>query len=184
MVTIREACPDDAKELLAIYKPYVEKTAISFEYEVPSEEEFRSRITNTLKKYPYLLAVDEDGLILGYAYASAFKTRKAYDWSVETSIYIREGRHGEGIGKQLYEQLEHILRQQGILNMCACIAYPHPESERFHEKLGYQTVAHFHKSGFKFGEWYDMIWMEKFIGEHVKEPQDIITYAEWKQKKQ
>lgn len=183
MITIREARLDDARELLAIYRPYVEKTAITFEYEVPSEEEFRNRVGNVLKRYPYLVAVDDSGEMVGYAYASAFKSRKAYDWSVETSIYIKEDRHGEGVGKSLYKRLEDTLREQGVCNMCACIAYPNPESEIFHEKLGYQTVAHFHKSGFKLGKWYDMIWMEKFIGEHVSEPQDIISYSEWKQKK-
>lgn len=179
MITIREARPEDAKELLAIYKPYVVKTAITFEYEVPTEEEFKNRVVNTLKKYPYLLAVDENHEIIGYTYASAFKTRKAYDWSVETSIYIKEGRHGEGLGKLLYQKLEDILKEMGICNMCACIAYPNPESEAFHEKLGYKTVAHFHQSGFKMGKWYDMIWMEKFIGEHTEEPQDVIPYPIW-----
>lgn len=178
MITIREARLEDAKELLAIYKPYVEKTAITFEYEVPTEEEFANRVANTLEKYPYLLAVNEKEEIIGYTYASAFKTRKAYDWSVETSIYIKEGRHGEGLGKLLYQSLEDALKEMGICNMCACIAYPNPKSEIFHEKLGYKTVAHFHKSGFKMGKWYDMIWMEKFIGDHTEEPQEVIPYPE------
>ncbi len=176
MITIRDARLEDSKALLAIYKPYVEKTAITYEYEVPTEEEFRSRVANTLQKYPYLVAVDENDEIIGYTYASAFKGRKAYDWSVETSIYVMEGRHGEGLGKQLYQKLEDALKEMGIRNLCACIAYPNPESERFHEKLGYETVAHFHKSGFKHGKWYDMIWMEKFVGEHIEEPQDVIPY--------
>ena len=176
MITIRDARIEDGKELLAIYKPYVEKTAITFEYEVPTEEEFENRVAKTLEKYPYLVALDEREQIIGYTYASAFKGRKAYDWSVETSIYIAEGRHGEGLGKQLYQKLEAILKEMGICNMCACIAYPNPESECFHEKLGYKTVAHFHKSGFKMGKWYDMIWMEKFIGEHTETPQDVILY--------
>ena len=183
MITIREASQEDTKELLAIYKPYVEKTAITFEYEVPSEEEFANRIANTLKKYPYLVAVDEKNEIIGYTYASAFKSRKAYDWAVETSIYIKEGRHGEGLGKLLYQKLENILKEMGICNMCACIAYPNPSSEAFHERLGYKTVAHFHQCGFKMGKWYDMIWMEKFIGEHTQAPHDVISYPVWRQKK-
>lgn len=176
MITIRDARIEDSRELLAIYKPYVEKTAITFEYEVPTEEEFAKRVAKTLEKYPYLVALDERGQIIGYTYASEFKGRKAYDWSVETSIYIAEGKHGEGLGKQLYMRLEAMLKEMGICNMCACIAYPNPESECFHEKLGYKTVAHFHKSGFKMGKWYDMIWMEKFIGEHTEMPQDVIPY--------
>lgn len=184
MITICDAKLEDTKELLAIYKPYVEKTAITFEYEVPTETEFKNRVENTLKKYPYLLAMNEEGEIIGYTYASAFKTRKAYDWSVETSIYIREDRHGEGIGRLLYQRLEEILKDMGVCNMCACIAYPNPESESFHEKLGYKTVAHFHKAGFKLGKWYDMIWMEKFIGEHTEEPAEMIPYPLWKVKKE
>ena len=183
MITIREAKPEDSKELLAIYKPYVEKTAITFEYVVPTEEEFRSRIENTLKRYPYLVAIDAAGKIAGYAYASAFKGRKAYEWAVETSIYVKEERHGEGLGRLLYKELESILGQQGICNMCACISYPNQESELFHEKLGYKTVAHFHKCGYKMGKWYDMIWMEKFIGEHKDMPEDFIPYQEWKLEK-
>ena len=183
MIRMREARPEDAEDLLGIYKPYVESTAITFEYEVPTQEEFQSRIVNTLKRYPYLLAVDEKDEIVGYAYASAFKTRKAYEWSVETSIYIREDRHGEGIGKLLYQSLEDILKEQGICTMCACIAYPNPKSEMFHERLGFKTVAHFHKSGFKMGKWYDMIWMEKCIGEYAQEPKEMIPYAEWKKSK-
>ncbi len=182
MITIRDVRLEDSAELLTIYRPYVEKTAITFEYEVPSEEEFRNRIANILVKYPYLAAVNEQKEIVGYAYVSAFKGRKAYDWSVETSIYIREDRHGEGIGRMLYEKLEAILKEMGICNMCACIAYPNPESEQFHERLGYEKNAHFHKSGFKLGEWYDMIWMEKFIGEHTSRPQAVIPYPEWKKR--
>lgn len=184
MITIRDAKLEDTKELLAIYRPYVEKTAITFEYEVPTEEEFQTRVENILKKYPYLVAVNEDNEIIGYTYASAFKTRRAYDWSVETSIYIKEGRHGNGLGKLLYLRLEDILKEMGICNMCACIAYPNPESEIFHEKLGYQTVAHFHKSGFKMGKWYDMIWMEKSIGEHSSEPEEVLPYPLLKMKKE
>ena len=178
MITIREAGRKDTRELLEIYRPYVEKTAITFEYEVPTEEEFSNRMTGILNKYPYLVAVNENNEIIGYTYASAFKGRRAYDWSVETSIYIKEGRHGEGVGRMLYQKLEESLRKMGICNMCACIAYPNPESEIFHEKLGFQTVAHFHKSGFKMGKWYDMIWMEKFIGEHTQEPQEVIPYPQ------
>ena len=99
---IRVATKEDAEALLAIYAPYVEKTAITFEYEVPSIEEFRCRIQETLKKYPYLVA-EKNGKIVGYAYAGAFHARPAYDWAVETSIYVSELQKGEGIGKALYK---------------------------------------------------------------------------------
>jgi phosphinothricin acetyltransferase len=169
MISLRTCTPDDAKALVEIYAPYVEKTAITFEYDVPSVEEFRSRIENTLKKYPYIVAED-DGKIIGYAYAGTFKGRRAYDHCAEISIYVAEEQHGKGVGRMLYAELEKLLEAKGIINICACITWidkPNShltqQSPRFHEKLGYKTVAHFHRCGYKFGEWYDMIWMEKIL---------------------
>ena len=104
---IRIASAKDAAALLEIYAPYVKNTAITFEYEVPSLQEFERRIENILKKYPYLVA-ETDGKIVGYAYVSAFKERAAYDWAVETSIYIDKKLKRMGIGKKLYSVLEEI----------------------------------------------------------------------------
>ena len=104
-VKIQVASVEDAEELLAIYAPYVEKTAITFEYEVPSVEEFKGRIAHVLQRFPYLKAV-EDGKILGYAYVSPFKERAAYGWSVETSIYVDENVKHKGVGRKLHEVLE------------------------------------------------------------------------------
>ena len=171
-ITIRMAEPEDAEALLEIYRPYVENTAVSFEYEVPSVEEFRGRIEHTLEKYPYLVE-EKNGELIGYAYVSPFKTRAAYDWSVETSIYIKKGITGQGYGKRLYLKLEEILKKQHILNMNACIAYT-----GFHEHLGYGLVGKFHKSGYKFGSWYDMIWMEKMLGEHSERPEAVLPITE------
>ena len=177
----------DAVELLAIYAPYVEKTAITFEYEVPTAEEFTERIKNISSKYPYIKAVGDDGKILGYAYATAFKGRKAYDWSVETTVYVREDGKRGGVGKALYETLEKSLKGMGILNANACIAYLKDgevdehltnDSFFFHEKLGYKLVGTFHDSGFKFGKWYDMIWMEKMLGEHSTDPGEV-AFGSW-----
>lgn len=172
-ISIRLATEADAENLLAIYTPYVTQTAITFEYEVPSVEAFRDRIRKTIKRYPYLVA-EVNGQLLGYAYASAFKERAAYDWSVETSIYVKMGERRAGIGTRLYTTLEDLLKKQNIINVNACIAYPHPESERFHEKFGYKAVAHFTKCGYKMGHWHDMIWMEKMLGEHPMEPKEVI----------
>ncbi len=174
-MNIRIATLGDAPNLLKIYAPYVEHTAITFEYSVPTLEEFTARMQNTLQKYPYLVA-EEDGKLLGYAYASAFKTRAAYDWSVETSIYVKKDTHRRGIGKALYTALEHMLARQHICNLCACIAYPNPESIAFHERFGYRTVAHFHASGYKQGVWYDMIWMEKELCPHTIPPLPFIPF--------
>ena len=187
-MNIREAVVADAKAIQAIYAPYVEQTAVTFEYNVPSEEEFRRRIETVKQKYPWIVAERlrvGDGTsgmanekIVGYAYASAFKPRDAYQWAVETSIYVDGSMKRCGIGKMLHEALERRLKAQGILNMNACISFIETEDEyltqdsvRFHEQLGYKKVAHFHLCGKKFfakqsgkaerGRWYDMIWMEK-----------------------
>ena len=182
--TIRVATTDDTKELLDIYAPYVTKTAISFEYDVPSHEEFEARITDILKKYPYLVA-EYDGKILGYAYTHAFVGRAAYDWSAETTIYLREGKTKMGIGRMLYEALERISSAQNILNMNACIGYPETPDEhltmnsvQFHEHMGYRMVGTFHNCGYKFGTWYHMVWMEKIIGAHNSTPLPVIPFSD------
>ena len=171
-LTIRPAVCDDAEAIAAIYAPYVTQTAVSFEYVAPTAEEIRQRMEKTLKLYPYFVAM-VDNRIVGYAYAGSFHPRAAFFRSAETSIYVERGFHQRGIGRALYERLESALQQQGILNLNACIAYPDPEDEyltldsvRFHERLGYVIVAHFHKCGWKFNRWYDMVWMEKMIGVH------------------
>lgn len=125
---IRIAEESDSKELLEIYAYYVEKTAITFEYEVPSIEAFGERIHKTLKRYPYLVS-EKDGRLAGYAYAGPFKERRAYDRSVETTIYIAKDVRGHGFGKELYTALEHALALQNVINLNACIAYPDPEDE-------------------------------------------------------
>lgn len=176
-MTIRQVTPDDAEAIAAIYAPYVKNTAITFEYEVPDAEEFRTRIRHTLQKYPYLVA-EENGKILGYCYASSFKVRAAYGWSVETSIYIDETCHRQGIGRALYLALEELLRLQNVCNLCACITYPNPASIALHESLGYRTIAHFHNSGYKLDSWHDIIWMEKTLTPHQIPPLPFIPYPQ------
>ena len=171
-ITIREATIEDAARLLEIYAYYVEKTVITFEYDVPSLEEFQGWIRHIKERYPYLV-IEKDGVIKGYAYAGVFKARAAYDWSCEMTIYLEHGATGEGLGRKLYEALEEALKEQGILNLYACIGYPDVPDEyldynsaQFHEHMGYTKVGTFHRCGYKFGRWYSMIWMEKMIGEH------------------
>lgn len=175
-IVIRPVCNEDVEKILDIYAPYVTETAISFEYEVPTLEEFTKRIEKISEKYPYLV-VEIDDKIVGYAYASTFKERAAYNWSVETSIYLAKDVKGNGIGRMLYEALEEALKKRNILNANACITYADEEDEYhnngsmyFHEKIGYKLVGRFHKCGYKFGKWYDMIWMEKMLGEHTENP--------------
>ena len=175
MRSIRSATTDDAEKLLEIYAYYVKHTANSFEYDVPSVEDFRKRIASTLKSYPYLV-VEDGGEIKGYTYAGPFVGRAAYSYSCELTIYLEHASKGHGYGRILYEAIETSLRQKGITNLYACIGDPVVEdeyltrnSEEFHRHLGFVKVGEFHKCGYKFHRWYNMIWMEKIIGEHKLE---------------
>ncbi len=168
---IRSARPEDAESIAAIYAPYVENTAISFEYEAPSAEEMRARILQTLPKYPYLVA-EKDGEVLGYAYAGAFHSRAAYQFNAEYSIYLHPEAKGLGLGRSLYEDIEKQLKAMGILYLYAIVASPEKEdeylgrqSEAFHQHLGFETVATLRQCGYKFGRWYNVLWMKKNIGQ-------------------
>ena len=165
---------EDAPAVAAIYAPYVESTAITFEYDAPDAQEIARRMTTTLEHYPYLVAEDTQGRIRGYAYANAFKPRAADSWSVETSIYFERGFHGRGVGRQLQTTLEGLLAVQGVRNVNACIAFPPTEDDPyltcdsvlFHKHMGFAPVGQFHCCASKFGRWYHMVWMEKHIGPH------------------
>ena len=174
---IRPVTAADAAELVAIYAPYVLETAVTYEYEVPSVEEFRGRIENTTKNYPYLAAV-ENGEILGYAYASSFHPRAAFRWSAEATVYLKQEAHGRGIGRMLYEKLEEILRKQNVQTVIALIADPNPESVAFHEKLGYRVAGRLTNCAYKLGQWRGMYYMEKSLGTHEGEPSAFIPYPE------
>lgn len=182
---IRLARIEDAEELTAIYEPYVRETAITFEYVPPTADEFAERMRKTMEFHPYLVA-EFDGRLVGYAYAGTFKGRPAYDWAVETSIYVARGHAGEGIGRALHDALERALAAQGVLNMYACIAVPDGEddetltrnSQRFHEYMGYRLVGEFYQCGFKGGRWYNMIWMEKMLGEHRADQPPVAPFPE------
>jgi len=176
-IVVRRATQADAAALLSIYAPYVRETSVTFEYDVPTEAEFAERIGQIGQKYPYLAAVCGDEIV-GYAYAAAFKTRAAYAWAVETTIYVHENWRGMGVGSRLYAALEECLRRQNITNMNACITYPNPGSIAFHEQMGFKTVAHFSKCGFKLGRWHDMVWMEKHIAEHEVPPGRVLGIEE------
>lgn len=167
---IRVVRIEDASRIQEIYAPYVKNTNITFEYIEPSVEEMASRIEKTLKNYPYLV-VEDEGKVVGYAYASRYQERKAYDWDCDLSIYLEPFYQGKGIAKVLYMSLMMILKKMNYQNVYACITHPNEKSERFHRQLGFDLVGCFHHSGYKFKKWHDMVWMEKHIGcyDDVKE---------------
>ncbi len=182
MIEIRNAKPSDAERLAEIYDYYVKNTAISFEYVTPSVEEFKARMERITARYPYLVVL-EDGVIKGYAYAGPFVGRPAYGWSCETTIYLDPNSKKRGMGRMLYEALEAALKKMGVLNLYACIGCPDTEDEYltnnsadFHKHLGYEKVGEFHKCGYKFDRWYNMIWMEKIIGEYKDKQPPVTNY--------
>jgi len=182
-VIIRLATIVDLPHLLDIYKPYVEKTAISFELVTPSLEDFKQRFENISKAYPYVL-IEENQTILGYAYAAAFHSREAYAHCAELSIYLAESAKGKGLGHLLYDTLETILKEQHIYNVYACVAFTENVSDpfltnhslQFHEKRGYKINGRFKRCGYKFNRWYDMVWMEKFLGIPPKSVEPFIEF--------
>ena len=166
---IRSVKAADARGLLKIYSYYVENTAISFEYVTPTLKDFKNRIKTITKRFPYICLV-KDGQIKGYAYANTFHARKAYDWSVELSIYIEKDSRKCGYGRMLYTELEKQLKEGGFRNLYAGIATPLQEdkyldfsSHKFHEKMGFSKVAEFHGCGIKFGRHYNLIYVEKIL---------------------
>lgn len=183
-VEVRVATIEDAEQIQQIYAPYVENSAITFEYLAPDVDEIRRRMIEKMRKYPWIVAV-EDGLVVGYAYAGTFKARAAYDWSVETSIYVRRDIRTRGIGRALYTELERILKLMGITNLNACVAYTEKDtpwltqgSVRFHEKLGFRQVGIFKQCAYKFDRWWDMCWFEKHINEHAAGTPAVIPFSE------
>lgn len=184
---VRNAKIEDAGRILEIYAYYVKHTAITFEYEVPTLSEFQNRMKHTMMKYPYLVA-EQDGAISGYAYAGAFIGRAACDWSCETTVYLDHTAHKRGLGRLLYEALENRVREQGILNLYAYVAYPEEEdaclsrnSAEFHAHLGFSKAGECNKCGYKFGRWYNLLLMEKIIGDH-QAGQPPVIFAKERQK--
>ncbi|MGN1163653.1 MAG: GNAT family N-acetyltransferase [Candidatus Ornithospirochaeta sp.] len=182
---VRRALESDASRIREIYAPYVEETAITFEYEVPSIAEMRGRIREREGKYPFLVLEDDDGVVEGYAYLSPFKERSAYDWCAETSIYISRYMRGKGLGSLLLSRLEEEAKKMNLLSLYACIAIPGEsqdpyltdQSEIFHSRHGYTRTGYFPSSGYKFSRWYHMIWMEKEIGKRIVPPKSVIWYG-------
>ena len=165
----------DAGELLSIYRPYVEKTTVTFEYVVPTVEEFAGRIKSFSAFYPYFVA-EEDGEILGYAYAHRFAERKAYDWVCEVSIYIRESARGKGVGRKLYEKLLETLRQMNLVQAIAIISTPNEPSVQFHRKMGFEEGVEITNVGWKFNGWHGTKYMIYRLKCEKEIPKPVISF--------
>lgn len=171
-ITIRFAVPADSEALLEIYAPYVKDTAVSFETEVPSPQAFAQRIEATGRQYPYLVCL-VDGGVAGYTYASKHRERAAYLYDVDSSIYVSPQYHGSGIARRLYGCLFALLKEQGYCNAYAAYTVPNEKSRRFHEKCGFNLIGTHHKTGYKFGTWHDVTWLEKTIQKHPEQPGEV-----------
>lgn len=176
-IRLRPATLADAPTLLAIYAPYVTDSVITFEHELPSLAVFKTRTRNILANYPYYIAL-VDGVVAGYAYASTFRPRASYQWTVETTVYVHQEYHGLGIGSLLYSALENTLKTQGVVTMIACIAHPNPPSTAFHETMGFHKVGHFSNCGYKKGQWIDVVWMEKQINPYETNPKAVVPFPD------
>lgn len=152
---IRDVQIEDAEDILQIYEPYIKKTTITFEYEVPQLVDFIERIKRISADYPYLVCEDGSGII-GYAYASRHKERAAYQWNAELSVYVKENYTGRGVGRLLYTDLLHRLTEQGIKNVYGVITSPNEKSEGMHKSFGFQKIALYPMTGFKHGKWLDV----------------------------
>lgn len=164
-VGVRAAAPEDAEQLLEIYTPFVisedsSLSNVSFELAAPDVEEFRQRIHDISKKFPYLVG-EVNGQILGYVYCHPYRERLAYQWAVEVTIYLAPAGQGKGLGRLLYETMEKLLCLQGVTMAYSCITVGNDHSIKMHEALGYRLIGTFTNSGYKNGQWLDTVWLEK-----------------------
>ncbi|MDB1955991.1 GNAT family N-acetyltransferase [Clostridium tertium] len=171
-IKIRMASENDAEEILRIYAPYVKNTIITFEYEVPTVDEFKKRIRKISKDYPYLVCTLDDKII-GYAYSYRHKERAAYQWNVELSVYIDNAYLRYGLGKAFYTALIEISKLQNIKNIYGVVTSNNMNSEKLHEYFGFKKLGIYYNTGYKFGKWHDVTWFEKSINEEYCEPKPL-----------
>lgn len=167
----------DASEILSIYEPYVKNTAISFEHEMPSLDEFTERIRYISADYPYIIC-EEDSRVVGYAYAHKQMERAAYQWNAELTVYIDQLHLHCGIGKSLYCALIEILKLQNIRNVYGLVTAQNVNSEKLHEHFGFHKAGILRNTGYKCGAWHDVIWYEKSLGEPSEVPKDFRSIRE------
>jgi phosphinothricin acetyltransferase len=177
LIRIRLAHDEDADAITAIYRPVVESSTISFETVAPDRDEIARRMHETLRAYPWLVC-DVDGRVAGYAYATRHRVRSAYQWSVDTSVYVDEAYRRRGIGHGLYESLFAILAAQGYFNAYAGIALPNPASVRLHESVGFEMIGVYRRVGYKLGCWCDVGWWQRSLQAHREAPHDPLQLCE------
>lgn len=173
---IRPATAADAAPARDIYAPFVSETSVSFEEEPPDVATIRSRIGDTVEQFPWLVCVDDE--VLGYAYAHGHRGRGAYRWSAESSVYVREGTRRVGVARGLYESLFAVLRRQGYRNVYAGTMLPNPASTGFHAAMGFEPVGTFERVGYKHGEWHDVRWWHRSLGEHPPDLDPPTAFAD------
>lgn len=173
-MNIRIATARDSAALLAIYAQYID-TSITFEYVLPTVQEFAGRIMETLTEYPYLVCEDE-GTIVGYCYAHRAQVRAAYQWNAEASIYLDREYTGRRLGKLLYGMLFELLAMQGVKTVYGCVTDPNPKSVALHERVGFTRFAVFPQAGYKCGAWHDVLWFQKELNPHEDAPVPVTPF--------
>lgn len=161
---LRHATVEDVPQILQIYGPYILQTSFTFEYEVPTLEQFSQRFLAITQQFPWLVW-EENGQILGYAYADRAFARAAYQWTADLSVYLRPEARGKGIGRKLYEAAEEILQNQGYFALYAIVTDGNLDSCAFHRALGYREIAHLPQCGYKHNSWHGIYWFEKRLRE-------------------
>jgi L-amino acid N-acyltransferase YncA len=177
-VKIRAATPEDAAAIADIYAPYVSESAVSFEMEAPDAEEIGARMAAGTDRYPWLVGEDEEGAVVGYAYATAFRPRPAYRFAVETSVYLHRRRLGLGYGRRLYEPLIALLEAQGYAQAIAAVTLPNEASVRLHERLGFAAAGVYRQVGYKMGEWRDVGLWQRRLAPATNPPREPLRLSE------
>ncbi len=158
--TFRLACPEDAAALVKIYAPYVENTSITFEYETPTVAEFEHRIRKVTEYFPWIVCEDA-GVPVGYAYACFAFSRAAYQWDAELSVYLKPEYHRQKIASHLEHMICMLLEKQGFFHLYSRVTVPNDASIAFHKACGFREIGVYRNTGFKLGQWHDVIALEK-----------------------
>jgi len=172
-LSIRPVSPKDGEGILSIYAPHIEKTAVTFEYEVPALSDFQNRIEKIAAKYPYLV-LEKDGRAAGYCYASEHMARAAYQWNASVSIYLSDPMQRQKAGTALYFALLSLLKLQGFYSACAIVTLPNDKSLGFHKAQGFEPFGVYPRAGFKFGAWHDVAFLTKPLANYQTPPAPTI----------